>query len=162
MVCRAALVLARPIHSRHNEAFCALMLTSDSELRALLTATRTIAVVGMSPNAERPSHYVAQYMRAHGYTIVPVNPGHREIAGLTCYPSLREVPMAIDMVNVFRRAEDTPPIAREAVAIGAKSLWLQLGIASAESSRIAAASGLAVVMDLCIKIEHARLFEPRD
>ncbi|MBA4741899.1 MAG: CoA-binding protein [Azoarcus sp.] len=138
------------------------MIPTDSQLRELLANTRTIAVVGMSPRPERPSHYVAQYMREHGYTIVPVNPGHHEIAGLACYPSLREVPLAIDMVNVFRRAEDTPPIAHEAVAIGAKSLWLQLGIASAESSRIATAGGLEVVMDLCVKVEHARLFEPRE
>lgn len=136
------------------------MITTDSALRALLTTTRTIAVVGMSPKPERPSHYVAQYMREHGYTIVPVNPGHREIAGLACYPSLSEVPVAIDMVNVFRRADDTPPIAHEAVAIGAKSLWLQLGIVSTESARIAAAGGLDMVMDLCVKVEHARLFEP--
>lgn len=138
------------------------MTPTDSQLRELLSNTRTIAVVGMSPRPERASHYVAQYMREHGYTIVPVNPGHREIAGLACYPSLSEIPMAIDMVNVFRRAEDTPPIAHEAVAIGAKSLWLQLGIASAESARIATAGGLEVVMDLCVKVEHARLFEPRD
>lgn len=134
------------------------MITTDSALRDLLANTCTIAVVGMSPKPERPSHYVAQYMREHGYTIVPVNPGHREIAGLPCYPSLRDVPVAIDMVNVFRHAEDTPPIAHEAVLIGAKSLWLQLGIVSAESARIAEADGLATVMDLCVKVEHARLF----
>lgn len=137
-----------------------MLLHSDSDLRALLAGTRTIAVVGMSDKEERASHYVARYMREHGYTIIPVNPACSEIAGLTCYPSLRDVPVPVDMVNVFRRPDDIPPVARDAVAIGAKSLWIQLGLVSAEAEAIASAAGLAVVMDKCVKVEHARLFEP--
>lgn len=131
--------------------------SSASALRALLKATRTIAVVGMSANPERPSHYVARYMLEHGYTIIPVNPRYDEILGLRCYDSLRDVPERIDMVNVFRRAEDVPPVGDDAIAIQAKSLWLQLGITHAETARRATAAGLTVVMDLCLKVEHDRL-----
>lgn len=136
------------------------MLHTDSELRRLLQRARVIAVVGMSPNESKPSHYVPQYMLRHGYTIIPVNPLYTEIAGMRCYPDLRSVPTPIDIVNVFRRAEDVPPVADEAIAVGAKCLWLQLGIVHAQAGRRAEAAGLEVVMDLCIKVEHARLFEP--
>lgn len=134
------------------------MLTSDSELRELITHSRNIAVVGMSPNEDKPSHYVAQYMRSHGYTIVPVNPLYAEIAGMRCYPNLREVPMSIDMVNVFRRAEDVPSVAEEAIAVGAKSLWVQLGIIHVPAAELAQAAGLQVVMDRCLMVEHKRIF----
>ena len=136
------------------------MLKTDQELHDLLQRTRSIAVVGMSDKEDRPSHYVAQFMRARGYTIVPVNPLCKEIAGLKCYPSLRDVPVPIDMVNVFRRPDEIPPIARDAVAIGAKSLWIQLGLVSQEAEAIAEAAGMEVVMDMCLKVEYARLFEP--
>jgi len=136
------------------------MILTDPQLHELFKRARTIAVVGMSPNEARPSHYVAQYMREHGYTIFPVNPLHDEIAGIRCYPDLASVPQPIDIVNVFRRAEYTPTIAREAVAIGAKCLWLQLGIVNAQAASIAHAVGMGVVMDACIKVEHARLLEP--
>jgi len=135
------------------------MLKTDQELHDLLQRTRSIAVVGMSDKEDRPSHYVAQFMRARGFTIVPVNPRCSEIAGLKCYPSLCDVPVPIDMVNVFRRPDDIPPIARDAVAIGAKSLWIQLGLVSEEAEAIAEAAGMAVVMDMCLKVEYARLFE---
>lgn len=135
------------------------MLRTDPELHALLKRTHTIAVVGMSDKPDRPSHYVAQFMRERGYTIIPVNPQCTEIDGLKCYPSLRDIPGPVDMVNVFRRPDDIPPIAQDAVAIGAKSLWIQLGLVSAEAEAIAEAAGLEVVMDLCIKVEYARLFE---
>lgn len=136
------------------------MLHTDSELRALLRRSRTIAVVGMSDNPDRPSHYVAEFMRERGYTIVPVNPRHEEVAGMRCYPDLHAVPVPIDIVNVFRRAPDVPPVAEDAVAVGAKALWIQLGILSPTAVRIAEAAGLDTVMDLCIKVEYARLFEP--
>jgi uncharacterized protein len=135
------------------------MLRTDPQLRALLERTRTIAVVGMSDNPDRPSHYVAQFMRERGYTIIPVNPCYREIDGLKCYPNLRQVPGPVDMVNVFRRPGDIPPIAEDAVAIGAGSLWIQLGLVSEAAEAIAEAAGLDVVMDQCIKVEYARLFE---
>lgn len=135
------------------------MLNTDQQLHALLQRTRTIAVVGMSDKPDRPSHYVAQFMRNHGYTIIPVNPQCTEIDGLTCYASLRDIPVPVDMVNVFRRPDDIPPIAEDAVAIGAKSLWIQLGLVSDEAARIAEAGGLDVVMDLCVKVEYARLFD---
>lgn len=137
-----------------------MLLTTDSDLTTLFNRSRVIAVVGMSPNEKRPSHYVAQYMRAQGYTVLPVNPQHDEIAGMRCYPDLASVPQPIDIVNVFRRAEYTPALAHETVAIGAKYLWLQLGISHPEAASIANAAGVGVVMDACIKVEHARLLEP--
>jgi predicted CoA-binding protein len=136
------------------------MLTTDDELTALLRRTRRIAVVGMSPNESKPSHYVPRYMLEHDYEIIPVNPLYGEIAGMPCYPDLNSVPPPIDMVNVFRRAEDVPPVVEEAIAAGAKSVWIQLGIVNIEAARRAASAGLDVVMDLCVKVEHARLFEP--
>lgn len=135
------------------------MLQTDQELRELLKRTRSIAVVGMSDKPDRPSHYVAQFMRERGYTIIPVNPQCSEIAGLKCYASLRDIPGPVDMVNVFRRPDDIPPIAEDAVAIGARSLWIQLGLVSPQAAAIATSGGLDVVMDLCVKVEYARLFE---
>ncbi|MCH7851153.1 MAG: CoA-binding protein [Candidatus Marinimicrobia bacterium] len=116
----------------------------------------TIAVVGLSPKPERASHDVARYLLDQGYKIIPVNPVQEQILGLKCYPDLSAIPEPVDLVNVFRRPEHCPPIAEEAVAIGAKALWLQLGIANDEAARLASDGGLLVVMDHCIKIEHAR------
>lgn len=141
----------------------------SSQLRDILARCRTIAVVGLSPQWHRPSHFAAQYMQAHGWRIVPVNPRVAEsggtILGQTTYASVTEAAQAlkqqgtrIDMVDCFRRAEDTPPLAREAVAIGASCLWLQLGVVNEEAARIARDAGLDVVQDRCVKIEHARLF----
>lgn len=117
---------------------------------------KTIAVVGLSPKPERASNNVSRYLMARGYTIIPVNPGHEKILGLKCYPLLKDIPAPVDIVQVFRKAELTPPIAREAVEIGAKGLWLQLGISNKEAAEIAIAGGLHVVMDKCMKIEHGR------
>lgn len=117
----------------------------------------TIAVVGLSPKEDRPSIDVARYLLDHGYKIIPVNPGQDEILGHKCYPNLSAIPEPVDLVDVFRRPEHCPPIAQEAVAIGAKALWLQLGIVNDDAARIASNAGLLVVMDRCIKIEHARL-----
>ncbi len=116
----------------------------------------TIAVVGLSPKPDRPSYDVARYLLGQGYKIIPVNPVQEEILGLKCYPNLSAIPEPVDLVDVFRRPEHCPPIAKEAVAIGAKALWLQLGIANDEAARIASDAGLLFVMDRCIKIEHAR------
>ncbi len=114
----------------------------------------TIAVVGMSPKPERPSHYVSMYMKDNGYTIIPVNPGHDEIAGLKCYPSLSDIPGTVDVVDVFRRPEHVLPIAEAAVEFGAKALWLQDGVINEEAAEFAESSGLLVVMNDCMLRRH--------
>ncbi|WBY00400.1 CoA-binding protein [Ramlibacter tataouinensis] len=140
-------------------------MSSISDLRRILASCRTLAVVGLSPQWHRPSFFAAKYMQAHGYRIVPVNPKADEILGERCYPSVTAAAQAlaaqgttIDMVDCFRRSEDIPPIADEAIAIGAKCLWLQLGVVHEAAADKARAAGLDVVMDRCVKIEHARLF----
>jgi predicted CoA-binding protein len=130
---------------------------NDENVRELLHKTRSIAVVGISTDPSKPSHYVAAYMQAQGYRVIPVNPRYPEVLGELCYPSLQAIPGKVDMVDVFRRAEDCPAIAEQAAAIGAKSLWLQLGIVSAEAEAIARQGGLQVVMDACLMVEHRRL-----
>jgi uncharacterized protein len=135
-------------------------------VRSLLGDARVIAVVGISSKAWRPSHDVASYLRAHGYRIVPVNPHEVEVLGEQVYPTLLDIPddVQVDVVDVFRRAEHTPEVARDAVAIGARLLWLQEGIVSEESARIASEGGLDVVMGACIKKVHHRLMatEPEE
>lgn len=125
-------------------------------IRRILAEARTIAVVGLSTNPQKASQFVATYLRYAGYTIIPVNPGAETILGERCYPDLASIPVPVDLVDVFRPAAACPEIAREAVAIGAKALWLQLRIASEEAGAIAEAGGLDVVMDRCIKMEHGR------
>jgi predicted CoA-binding protein len=133
----------------------------DRELRALLGDARTIAVVGLSSRPDRPSYDVAAYLQRKGYRIVPVNPNETEVLGERAYASLRDIPsdIRVDVVDVFRRAEHTPEIARDAVAIGASALWLQQGIVSDEAYRIASEAGLDVVMGLCIRSTKRRLDE---
>jgi uncharacterized protein len=123
--------------------------------RVLLTA-RTIAIVGLSGNPLRASNFVGFYLQRHGYRVIPVNPRESQILGETSFASLREIPVAVDVVNVFRAPAALPGIAAEAVAIGAKCLWCQFGVINEEGARIAEDGGLAVVMDRCIKVEHAR------
>lgn len=127
-------------------------------LRRVLKACRTVAVVGLSAEWHRPSYFAAKYMQEHGYRIVPVNPKYPEILGEKSYARLEDIPFPIDMVDVFRKEQDIPPIAQSAVAIGAKCLWQQLGLKSEEADRIATAAGLDSIWDRCVKIEHARLF----
>ena len=135
------------------------MIVDDvAGLRRVLQGNRVIAVVGLSPNWNRPSYFAAKYMLEHGYTVIPVNPGATEILGQKCYPALAAIPVKLDMVDVFRKPEDAGPIADEAMRIGAKCLWLQLGVIHREAAVKAAAAGLDVVMDRCVKIEYARLF----
>ena len=122
----------------------------------ILNTARTIAIVGLSPNELRASHFVGFYLRRHGYRVVPVNPREREIFGETSYPDLASVPFDVDVVNVFRAPEAVPGIAREAVKIGAGTLWCQYNVISPEGGRIAEEAGLKVVMDRCMKVEHAR------
>lgn len=140
-------------------------MSSVSDLRRILATCRTIAVVGLSPQWHRPSFFAAKYMQAHGWRIVPVNPQASEILGEPSYPTLTAAAQAlaargerIDMVDCFRKTEDIGPIADEAIAIGAKCLWQQIGVVNEAAAEKARAAGLDTVMDRCVKIEHARLF----
>jgi hypothetical protein len=125
-------------------------------IQRVLHTARTVAVVGLSNNPLRASYFVGYYLRRHGYRVVPVNPREPEILGETSYPSLLDVPTPVDVVNVFRAPDALPGIARDAVAIGAGALWCQFGVINEEGTRIAAGAGLTVVVDRCLKIEHAR------
>jgi len=118
---------------------------------------KTIAVVGMSPKPERPSHYVAMYMKEQGYNIIPVNPGHNEIAGMKSFPSLLEIPRTIDVIDVFRRSEYVLSIAESAVTVGAKALWLQDGVINEDGSALAENAGLLVVMNDCMLRRHQQM-----
>lgn len=133
-------------------------MTDFATLRRILGTNRTIAVVGLSADWFRPSYFAAKYMLAHGYRVIPVNPRYPEILGQRAYASLRDIPEPVDMVDVFRRSADVLPIARDAAAIGAKTLWQQLGVVNLEADALARDAGMASVMDRCVKIEHARLF----
>ena len=134
-------------------------MTDDiATLRRILASSRTIAVVGLSAEWHRPSYFAAKYMQEHGYRIVPVNPRYTEILGERCHASLETIDVPVDIVDVFRRTEEVLPIAVQAIAIGARCLWQQLGVKNAEAARLAEAAGLDAVMDRCVKIEHARLF----
>ena len=133
---------------------------SDQELEALLTSSTTIAMVGASSNPEKASHGIMQKLQRAGYRVIPVNPRESEVLAERSCPSLIDVPERIDIVDVFRRAEDAPAIADEAVRVGAKALWLQTGIVSEEAAARAHAGGLMVVMDACIGVTHARLRIP--
>ena len=126
-------------------------------LRRILTRSHTLAVVGLSANWYRPSYFAAKYMLDHGYRVIPVNPTYREVLGQPCYPDLASIPEPVDIVDCFRKPAEMPGLAHDAVAIGAKVLWMQLGIRNEEAARIASDAGLEVVADRCVKIEHARL-----
>jgi hypothetical protein len=127
-------------------------------LRRILRTSRTIAIVGLSADWFRPSYFAGKYVQEHGYRIVPVNPRYPEILGERCHATLTTIEVPVDIVDVFRRTEDVLPIAEQAIAIGAKCLWQQIGVKNEQAAALAAAAGLDVVMDRCVKIEHARLF----
>jgi predicted CoA-binding protein len=127
-------------------------------IQRVLHTARTIAIVGLSPNELRASNFVAFYLRRHGYRVIPVNPRESEIMGEVSYPALPDVPAAVDIVNVFRAPDALPEIARDAVAIHAGALWCQFGVVNEEGARIAEEGGLSVIMDRCLKVEHARYF----
>ena len=126
-------------------------------LRRILARSRTLAVVGLSAQWYRPSYFAAKYMQDHGYRVIPVNPKYAEVLGEKCYPSLRSIPEPVDIVDCFRKSAEIPAIADGAIAIGAKVLWMQLGIENDEAARRDVAAGLDVVMYRCVKIEHARI-----
>ena len=123
---------------------------------------KTIAVVGLSPKPNRPSNQVALYLQQAGYSIIPVNPGQDTILGQTCYPSLSAVPARVDMVDIFRRSDEVPPVVAEAVAIGAKVVWMQDGIVNEAAAAVARKSGLIVVMDRCLKRDHLQYIKKQE
>jgi uncharacterized protein len=125
-------------------------------IQRVLHTAQTIAIVGLSGNELRASHFVGYYLKRHGYRVIPVNPRETQILGQACYPSLLDVPVPVDIVDVFRAPEALPQIAREAVAIHAGALWCQFGVINADGARIAEDGGLTVIMDRCLKVEHAR------
>lgn len=131
--------------------------TDEKTAADLLKKAKTVAVVGISQKEERDSHRVAKYLQEHGYRVIPVNPGLKEVLGETCYPNLRAVPEHIDVVDIFRSVDAIPGIVDEAVAVGADAVWMQLGLAHEEAAEKARKAGLTVVMNRCMKIEHARL-----
>jgi predicted CoA-binding protein len=127
-------------------------------LRRILQSSRTVAIVGLSAEWHRPSYFVGKYLQDHGYRIVPVNPRYTEILGERSHARLEDIPGAVDLVTVFRRTEDVLPVARSAVAVGAKVFWQQIGVVNHDADALVRAAGLDSVMDRCVKIEHARLF----
>ena len=133
-------------------------MSTIAQLRRILKENHTIAIVGLSADWYRPSYFAAKYMQEHGFKIIPVNPKYTEILGEKCYPDLKSIPDKVDMVDVFRKSADCAPIAHEAVTIGAKVLWLQIGVENDEARDIAQKGGLAFVQNRCVKIEYARLF----
>ena len=133
-------------------------ITDYAATRELLSASKTIAVVGLSPKQERPSNMVARYLLDVGYTIYPVNPGHELLLGLPCYPSLADIPGPVDIVDIFRRSEQVVPVVEEAVSIEARAVWMQQGVINHEAKALAEENGLMVIMDRCIKIDHSHLF----
>jgi uncharacterized protein len=130
--------------------------TDPLTIQRVLHSARTVAIVGLSGNELRASYFVGYYLRRHGYRVIPVNPLQTEILGQKCYASLLDVPEPVDVVNVFRAPAALPPIARDAVAIGAGALWCQFGVINAEGAKIAEDGGVTVIMDRCLKVEHAR------
>jgi predicted CoA-binding protein len=139
------------------ESDVAALIDDIAGLRRILTRSRVIAVVGLSANWYRPSYFAAKYLQEHGYRIIPVNPNYASVLGEKCHPSITEIPDGVDIVDCFRKPEEMAALAREAAAKGAKVLWMQLGIRSDAAARIAIDAGLDVVMDRCVKIEHARI-----
>ena len=127
-------------------------------LRRLLSENKRVAVVGLSTNEMRPSYFAAKYLKDHGFTIIPVNPKYKEVLGERCYPDLKSIPGPVDIVDLFQRSEAVMPFVEDAIAIGAKVVWMQLGIVNHEAAEKARAAGLEVVMNRCMKIEYARLF----
>ena len=127
-------------------------------LRRILSENRVIAMVGLSANWYRPSYFAAKYMLDHGYRVIPVNPAYREVLGQRCYPTLRDIPEPVELVDCFRQSAETMPLADDAIAIGAKVLWMQIGVVNDAAAAKARGAGLEVVMNRCVKIEYARLF----
>jgi predicted CoA-binding protein len=133
----------------------------EPEITEILQNYRVVAVVGLSSDPRRPSYQVAQYLQYHGYRIIPVNPGCQEVLGEKCYPGLQDIPFAVEVVDIFRKVEAIPAIVDEAIAVGAKAIWLQLGLEEPQAAQKAVQAGLQVVQNRCMKIEHAALAEAK-
>jgi predicted CoA-binding protein len=133
-------------------------MDDGDKTRRILLRHKTLAVVGLSAQWHRPSYFAAKYMQEHGYRVIPVNPMYEEILGERCYKSVRDIPEKVDIVDCFRKSADIPPIAEDAIAIGAKVLWMQLGVENAAARERAEAAGLEVIDNRCVKIEHGRFF----
>ena len=133
-------------------------MLNTNALRRILLENNTVAIVGLSAKWHRPSYFVGKYLVDHGYKIIPVNPNHEEILGQKCYPDLASIPHPVDIVDLFQRADTTPDYALQAIEIGAKVLWLQLGIINQEAQKLAQDANLKFVMNKCLKIEHGRIF----
>ncbi len=131
---------------------------TGAEITEILQDYRVVAVVGLSTDPDRPSYRVAQYLQEHGYRIVPVNPGCQEILGEKCYANLKDIPFPVDIVDIFRKVEAIPAIVADAIAVGAKVVWMQQGLEEPQAARTARQAGLRVVMDRCLKIEHNRRY----
>ena len=136
-------------------------MNSDKEMKGILLSTKTIASVGVSSNPEKESYDVAAYLKEQGYRVIPVNPTAAEILGEKTYASLSDIPDTVDVVQVFRKAEDVPPVVEEAIKIGAKVVWMQAGIVNEEAAKTARNAGLQVVMDACMRATHRRLIGPK-
>ena len=132
-------------------------LEDDRQIESLLRKTKTIAIIGASPKPWRDSGSIAQFLVAKGYTVYPVNPAYQEVLGMKCYPTIKSIGSKIDIVDIFRKPEEVLPIIEEAISIGAKSIWMQLGVINEEAAKRAEEGGLRVVMDRCIAVEHRRL-----
>ncbi len=130
------------------------MLADLDEIKAIINGAKVIAIVGLSQKENRPSNMVGRYLQEAGFTIIPVNPGQTEILGEICYASLRDIPVPVDVVDIFRRSEDVGPIVDDAIAIGAKVVWMQQGVVNEEAAAKAIQAGIKVVMDRCLKIDH--------
>ena len=133
-------------------------MDDSDKIRRILRTCRTVAVVGLSAQWHRPSYFAAKYMQEHGYRIIPVNPAYNAVLGEKSYKSLRDIPDKVDIVDCFRRSEEIPAIAQDAIAIGARVLWMQLGVENPAARRMAEQAGLEVVENRCVKIEHGRFF----
>lgn len=133
-------------------------MDDSDKIRRILKTSRSIAVVGLSAHWHRPSYFAAKYMKDHGYRVIPVNPMYDSVLGERCYKRLGDIPERVDIVDCFRKSEEIPALAEEAIAIGAKVLWMQLGVRNAQARARAEAAGLEVVEDRCVKIEHGRFF----
>lgn len=133
-------------------------MTDVATLRRILTGHRRVAVVGLSTDPMRPSFFAAKYLQDHGFEITPVNPKYDTVLGRTCYPALSAIPHPVDVVDLFQRAERVAPFVEDAIAIGAKVVWMQLGVVNEQAAERARGAGLEVIMDRCMKIEYARLF----
>ena len=133
-------------------------MNGESDVELQLSESKTIAVVGMSPRPDRPSHYVAKYLMEQGYKVIPVNPAVEEVLGMKSYPDIVSIPERVDMVDIFRRSSQVPPIVEDAIEAGAKFIWMQDGVAHEGAAAKARAAGMSVVMDNCTLREHSRLY----